>query len=265
MRIGFGRMGPWEPLIREYADPGLAVDFLDLGDQDLTDSDLTAYDAIIPLLIFHYEQLSQRATLRGVKFIHPDPDVVALCDDKLRFAQFMTANGFGAFIPGLRSRGAPYPYIWKKRHGVWGMNCTVVATAEDETAQDAADDSWFAQEYVSGSIEYATNILRVDGVVRYVSTYRHQMPKPIFVKGEKSTPLRTSFERGSEFIDIFTDILDCLEFEGTACFDYKVEDGQPTIFELNPRCGGSMRADVTEYARAYVEALTSGTLEHNIA
>jgi carbamoylphosphate synthase large subunit len=249
MRFGFGRMGPWEPLIREYAAPDLELEFIDLAEDDFT-----AFDAVIPLQLFHYEQLSARSAQRGV----------ALCDDKLRFAQFMTDNGFGSFIPTLRSRGAPYPYMWKNRHGIWGMNCTVIDNAEDDAAlATSADDSWFAQEYIAGDIEYATNIMRVKGVVRYVSTYRHQMPNPVFVKGQKSSPLQTSFERHSEFIDIFTSILDRLNFEGTACFDYKVREDRPTIFELNPRCGGSMRADVAAYAHAYVDALSCRVLEPN--
>jgi hypothetical protein len=35
-----------------------------------------------------------------------------------------------------------------------------------------------------------------------------------------------------------------LNFQGLCCFNYKLVDGQPVIFELNPRFGGSLPRDI---------------------
>jgi predicted ATP-grasp superfamily ATP-dependent carboligase len=42
------------------------------------------------------------------------------------------------------------------------------------------------------------------------------------------------------YIDIFSDLLNAIGFEGLCCIDYKVKNGIPYIFEINPRFGGSL-------------------------
>ncbi|MNC96669.1 hypothetical protein D3C83_141030 [compost metagenome] len=42
------------------------------------------------------------------------------------------------------------------------------------------------------------------------------------------------------FLDSFCEILTLLKFEGLCCFNYKIKDSRPLIFEINPRFGGSL-------------------------
>jgi hypothetical protein len=39
---------------------------------------------------------------------------------------------------------------------------------------------------------------------------------------------------------LFAEILKKLDYKGTCCFNFKIEDGAPRIFEINPRFGGSL-------------------------
>jgi hypothetical protein len=134
-----------------------------------------------------------------------------------------------------------------------------VRSPEDECTLDLHDEEWFAQDFMRGEVEFGTHILRVDGQIRYASTFTHVMPKPMLIKGAHATAVRSIFSPGCRFLDTFSEILKRLNFEGTACIDYKVANGKPTIFEINPRFGGSVCKDITPYLDAYVAALRPQT------
>jgi hypothetical protein len=250
-RVGFGHCGGWAENIRPNLDARYAPSFVDLAEAHLED-----FDAVIPMQIEHYGPLARHPELRGHKFFHPSPEVVGLCHDKLTLTRFLIAEGFSSFVPRLRSSGAPYPYVWKRRRGFWGAHCHIVKGPQDERTLDLSDGASFAQALVPGRVEFATHVLRAGGQVRYVSTFAYQMAGPSLVLGEHQKPLLTRFIRGSAHLDLFSEILVRLAYEGTVCFDYKVADGQPLLFEINPRYGGSLSADVTAYLDAYVGALT---------
>jgi hypothetical protein len=126
----------------------------------------------------------------------------------------------------------------------------------DERALDLRDEASFAQALAPGEVEFATHILRAGGQIRYASTFAFKMAGPSLVLGKHQEPLSTRFIPGCAHLPLFSQILALLAYEGTACFDYKVVDGQPLVFEINPRYGGSLSADVTAYLDAYVGALT---------
>ena len=258
-RVAFGEFDHWEESIRQNLDPRYALVFADLSRVRLTD-----FDAVVPLQLVHYLALEGQPELRGFKFFHPSSAVVALCDDKLKLAQFLIAEGFARIVPQLRSPGAPYPYVWKRRQSWWGLDCHIVKGPDDELGLDLSDGNYFAQELVPGEVEFATYILRTGGEVRYVSTFSHKMGKPVFVHGVQDSPLSSAFHRGCHFLDLFSEILARLDFEGTACFDYKLAGGGPALFEINPRFGGSLRGDVTAYLDAYVASLAPDSLQQRL-
>jgi hypothetical protein len=248
--IAFGAYPDWEAQIRAGLAPRYAASFLDLAE-----ADLDGFDAVAPLQIPHYDTLAKRPDLFGRKFIHPRPELAAFCDDKLALTKFLIANGLSAFVPALRAPGAPYPYVWKRRSGGYGRHCHVIAGPEDESRFDLSDEGWFAQALAPGNAEFATHMLRVGGEIRYVSTFGYEMAGPALVRGERHNPVRIAFGRGCPFLDLFGQIMARLDYEGTACLNFKVTDGAPLIFEINPRFGGSLANDVTAYLDAYLAAL----------
>jgi hypothetical protein len=253
LRIAFGAFPAWEPSIRAKLGPRYMGDFTALAD-----ADLEAFDAVAPLLIQHYRPLARRPDLLGRKFIHPTAEVVALCHDKLALTRFLIANGFGDFTPALQAPGPPYPYVWKQRHSGWGRDCHVVMGPDGEAPFDLADPGWFAQTLAPGRVEFATHVLRVNGEIRYVSTVAYGMDGPMLVLGENHSPISAQLHRGCPYPALFGDILSALDYQGTACFDYKIVDGKPLIFEINPRFGASLILDVTAYLDAYLGALDLG-------
>jgi hypothetical protein len=256
VRVVFGDCPNWEKLIRPHLDRRYEASFLDLARTHLSE-----FDAVVPLQISHYAPLRRHSRLRGSKFLHPSAQAVALCDDKLKLSEFLAAEGFADVVPRLRSAGAPYPYVWKKRRGWWGLHCRIVNGPQDEIDLDLSDNDWFSQELVPAEVEFATHILRVRSENRYVSTFVHKMAGARLVNGVNDSPLHSGFMRNCIFLDLFSEILARLEFEGTACFDYKVVNGRPIIFEINPRFGGSLCSDITAYLDAYVGSLVPQSIE----
>lgn len=242
-------------MIRPNLDARYTASFVDLSRVRMRD-----FDAVVPLQLTHYSSLAEFPELRGRKFFHPSPEVVSLCDDKMKLAQFLIAEGFGQYVPALRSCGPPYPYVLKKRVGWWGIHCQIVNGPDDERDLNLSGDEWFAQNFVPGHIEFATHILRTGGQVRYTSTVAHQMAKASFVMGAQDTVLHSRLIPGCKYLDLFSEILAKLDYEGTACIDYKVINGRPAIFEINPRFGGSLSFDITGYLDAYLGCLAPATL-----
>jgi hypothetical protein len=248
--IAFGRFEQWESAIAQNLAKRFKPNFVDLGSACLDE-----FAAVVPLSRGHYKVLARCPELRGLRYICPALDAVTKCHDKLGLTKLLIANGLGAFVPPLRSAGAPYPYIWKRRRGGWGRHCHIIDGPETERAIDPNDDEWFAQEIAIGPVEYATHILRSGNTISYVSTFAYTMADAMLVRGERSSPVEIRFVRGCAHLNLFSRILEILDYEGTACFNYKVINGRPLIFEINPRYGASLSWDVTAYVDAYLAAL----------
>ena len=101
LSIAIGDFADWSARIRANLDAHYTPDFV-----DLSVADFDAYDVIIPLARRHAEALGRRPDLKGRKFLHPSPETVALCHDKLALTRFLIAEGFGDFVPPLRAPGA---------------------------------------------------------------------------------------------------------------------------------------------------------------
>jgi hypothetical protein len=250
LRVALGDVPRWSGLIGRSLQPRYNAVFADLAKIPMEE-----FDAVVPLEITDYKPLTRRPELRGRKFLHPEPAVVSLCDDKLKLAEFLVSHGFGGFVPRFRTPGPPYPYVRKKRRGWWGMQCVIVQNEADERGLDLADEQWFTQELIPGQVEFATHILLAGGQIRYASTFVYRMAGQIFVKGAQDAPVHMHMMPRCPYVGVFADMLALLRYEGTACIDYKVVDRQPVLFEINPRFGGSLCYDITAYLDAYVGSL----------
>jgi hypothetical protein len=211
--------------------------------------DLDRFDAALPLQLDHYRELAGRDAR---KFVMPGPDVVALCHDKLALARFLQRAGFGRHVPEIYEGEARYPYVRKPRRGEFGEGCRIVAGPDGESARDS--DS-FDQACVPGPIEYALHILRFEGRIRYCQLVRYEMAGPLEVRGADNKPVRGALVRGDEAASLFEPILAALDYSGTCCINFKLQDRTPMILEINPRFGGSLVHDVTRYVDAYIDAL----------
>jgi len=250
-RIGFGNFRAWIEWLEENLNPQYGAQFIDLENIQFED-----FDVLVPLQIDHYTPLRRRPDFLGRKFLLPSERATTLCDDKLALTEFLIAEGFAQFVPRLRAPGPPYPYVWKKRRGWWGLHCHVIKNAQDEAAFDLKDESWFAQDLVPGEHEITTHILRANGAIRYASSFGFKMATLRGIKGAIDKPVSTGFVRDCPYLDLFSKMLQWIGYEGTVCFDYKIAYGQPLVLEINPRFGSSLCWDINAYLEAYISALT---------
>ena len=198
------------------------------------------HDLFLPLTIDDLKAVSRDRELAARNPI-PTPNLasIELCDDKFRLNEALIARGFGNLVPKM---GTPllFPYIVKRRLDEWARHCHLVADPrqEQELAPLRDDPDYFAQEFVVGSHEYATHILFADGRIARSLTIEYVFDTPTPVKGQVKAVFRTISR--CRFLDLFASILAAIGFEGICCVNYKLRGGQPLIFEINPRIGGSL-------------------------
>lgn len=222
-------------------------------------SDFEAFDAVVPFRLADYSVLTQRPLDRGWRFVMPPAHLVTLCDDKLALNRRLLETGFAALVPALYDANdiAPYPFVLKPRHGSYGRGIAVVGDERDERAMTPLlhDPRYFRQRYVPGGEEYALHLLIVEGSVRYHRSVHYAMPAGVYVKSADCKPARLDLLAESPLLELFSDLMRSLGYEGLCCINYKIEDGEPRLLEINPRFGGSLCHDINAFLEAYLDCL----------
>lgn len=197
------------------------------------------YDLVIPLnLDDSYFLNEHKDKIENNPIPIASKEVIDLCDDKVRFNQFMIANGFSDYIPAVDISNT-LPFIVKKRIDVFGHNSHIVSTHEDRRhlAHTINDPEYFTQALVTGNKEYATHIYFNQGKILYALNIEYIFDQDIAIKGPDKPLARTVCS--NQYLDLFSDILNTIDYQGICCINYKIENNKPLILEINPRVGGS--------------------------
>ncbi|MFA6230479.1 MAG: ATP-grasp domain-containing protein [Rhodanobacter sp.] len=236
MRILFTDREAWTDVIRKkFRRTRHQASFGDIATAMLED-----YDLIVPLTI---EDLSFLDTVRHRIAHNPIPipcmDSVRLCDDKQKFNQCMSNNGFADYIPRM---GGPIdcPYILKKGIDEAGSHSHIVLDREQEEAlwKIREDPDYFVQDFVPGRVEYATHVLFKQGRVVCSLNVEYGFDVDMPIKG-RDRPSYTLLGK-CPHLELFAAMLATIGFEGLCCFNYKLRDGRPLVLEINPRFGRSL-------------------------
>ncbi|WP_417456014.1 hypothetical protein [Kordiimonas sp.] len=250
-RILFSRKDDWEPHIRARLKK-FDADFADFSDSFLPFND---YDGVLPLTLdaaAHLRSLMQQG--HQVRCLLPREETISLCNDKVAFNRFLLAGGFGAHVPDLGA-GVCFPYVLKRPIDEWGQSTVLIQDVEDEEKYSASlkPEAHFKQAYIRGNREYACHLLVVGGRITFARTIEFGFSKDHFVFGKWAEPDTLKEINHSHFYPLFSAILEQLGYQGFCCFDYKLDaEGQPKIFELNPRVGGSLRHFINNALNAYL-------------
>lgn len=191
----------------------------------------------------------------GLRFIANDPQTLANCENKRDFKKFMDGHGFRDFVPAyyLGPEEVRYPCIVKPSYGSFGSGQRIVSTP-GELGPFPADG--VVSEYISGPVEYATNIFFLDRA-RYLDiTYRKTYHRPRFILGQDPRDQFRDEVVATAHLELFLDILDALRYRGICCFDYKPSAaGRPKIFEINARIGFTLASrpeDLQKFLALYL-------------
>lgn len=196
------------------------------------------YDLILPITIEALTDQEIRNRSSNCSIPLPSIEAVRLCDDKYRFNTTLIANGFEDIIPTMNKK--EYPYILKKKKDEWGQNTFLIfnETDEIEHAERISSSDYFTQEIITGKVEYATHILFKKGRILSAINIKYIFRHDFSIKGKDEEYIKTIAK--NKYLDIFTNLLSSIDFQGICCVNYKIKEDKPYIIEINPRLGGSL-------------------------
>lgn len=251
-RILFAFKDDWVGPVRERLDVArYEAHFQDFQDPALS---FDGFDAVVPLRLSDYAPVRTRP---GANFLIPGKRTVQVMHDKLRFNEFLAAKGFGDLVPAVYDGAVEYPFIYKKRHDQAGIHSKVIETGAERAAFESGIDAseYYKQRYVGGRNEYTTHVLVKGGRIVFDATVAFTFECDHFVRGV-NFEAKSIDKIATPFPGVFAWIVQALAYDGTCCFNYKIEADKPLIFEVNPRIGGSLRLDLNEFMDAYLKALS---------
>jgi carbamoylphosphate synthase large subunit len=251
-RVLFSKKDDWVEPVRERLDSARFSHTF----QNLAEADVSAFDCIVPLYLKDYVAL--RSKEYRANFLIPSRTAVDVTDDKSRFNAWLGSVGYGDLVPEFLDGDDAYPFIYKKRHDRAGRNSYIIHSPEEQHAIEKAIDvdEFFKQRYVPGRKEYTSHFLMAGGKIVFHTTVEFTFRDDFYVRGIRE-PRNTINKVMTPFVPVFSGILEALDYKGTCCFNYKIENGKPLVFEINPRAGGSLRLDLNNYLEAYLRALAA--------
>ncbi len=259
-RILFGPRGDWkDPIIARLDRTRYWAVFDKFDDVDFID-----FDCVVPLGFEDYEALRRRPAGND-RCLLPAVETVNLCNSKLALNRFLIEAGLGQVVPTLYpdEAGASTPYIFKKTEDEGGYYSFIV----HDKAEDAAcvarmnGESFFRQQAIPGSTEWAAHFLAVNGQTRFATHVRYSMPDALVVKGTRAPPADITLMPNLELDPCLVRINRLLGYTGTGCANYKIVDGAPKLFEINPRFGWSLHLDINRYLDCYLQAIQRPRLQ----
>ena len=198
---------------------------------------------IIPLMESHLYEMPTSLTS-----LTPAPELVKLMADKLLFTEFLASGGFAQFVPRTWTNHAEttFPCILKRRDLNGGQGIRILKSAnqlqEVLTELEFQETQYFFQELVSAKVEYVCHIVALKGEILFSNNFAYTMPDPEMIRGLNShitfTDLGSSLDQ--EVHGTFKKIIKHLNYSGPCNLDFKLINGVPKIFEINPRLGGSL-------------------------
>jgi hypothetical protein len=245
MKILFSVKPAWEKNIRI----GFHTTRHELTFSEFTQESIINNDLLVPLTMRDLKYLSQhRSLLTNYLIPIPSLEAINICDDKYLFNQTLKEKGYGQYLPKVGCN-LSYPYILKKRIAEDGDNCYIIANPDKEKDFEnlIADTEYFCQEIIQGTTEFATHIIYKEGKILSALNIKYVFNENIPIKGKNKFIYRKICS--CPHLDLFSDMLQSIEFEGLCCFNYKMIDSQPSILEINPRFGGSLSSFFFSFVR----------------
>jgi carbamoylphosphate synthase large subunit len=254
--IRFGEYYHWAPRILEFLDTSRFM--YEFGPPD--ENRLAGIDAFVPLCLSDIQAMFGVSDKLSAKALIPTRDVLELADNKITFYQYLFAHGFGSSVPQIIETPTQYPIVAKMDFGSNGEGVWILH--DDEQLASLLNthqrENIVLSEYIPGSREFAFHFLAKHGEILWSGVVEHDhatSDATPYVRGQNGA-VGTSVTC-AEFseLNVLHAIIEKLGFTGTGCFDFKVLDGTPKIFELNPRPGYSIALWINQYLSALLTHL----------
>jgi len=215
------------------------------------DDNYDNYDIVIPLIEHNIIDCIERK-LHHKSLICYNKDIIELCQDKLKFQNFMQEY-FPNYIPKIVN-DIDFPFVLKKTKDSWGKNSYVINNIEEYNQLKSQDH--FCQEAINSNNEFATHMIYNNGI-KFIKTVKYKCKDELFIKGKNYSAESTEIiDLSQKYVKIFDEILKKMNFRGPCCIDHKIIGNKLIIFEINPRFGGSAIYYLSsEIIKAYIDEL----------
>ena len=192
-------------------------------------------DIFIPLSTIEYNFIKNF----NVKYLYPDEKIIELFHNKSKFVDYMLLN-FIENIPKtyvlnnkVIDENFDYPLIYKPQYSTNGRNMIIIKNIED---YNNIKEKHIIQKFIEDEYEYSMYLICENGKILNHLTIRNKFNK-YFIK----THNFTTYEIVKNLnINVIVQIIKDVNYNGGACVDFKVENNDIKIFEINPRFGGSL-------------------------
>ncbi len=193
----------------------------------------------------------------GLKFFANDLKTVRILLDKRQFYEHMIEYNLEYLIPKYypKIEDIKYPCVTKQITAANGESVRIVYNSK-ELGVIASDE--VVNKYISGKIEYASNIFYKDGQIIEDITYEKSFDKTYYILNNDTKYKMIDKKIENKYKKDFIKIFDSLLPNGgtlTCCIDYKIKNNIPKIFEINVRLGYTLARnedDFKQMMKAYM-------------
>jgi len=209
-----------------------------------------SYDVVIPL---HIDKILECITkkLNHKSLVCYDTNTIDILNNKFKFQNFMQKYFLNNILKVVGNN--EFPFILKKNIGGYGFDSYIINNVEEFNRHNSKNH--FCQEPIKGEYELSTHII-YNTTIKFIKTVKYKCEDSIFIKGLNYNKHcgGTLIDLEQKHVKVFDEILNKINFRGVCCFDYKIVDDKPIIFEINPRFGGgSTNLFPKEIIDAYVK------------
>lgn len=205
------------------------------------------YQIALPLMEKH-----ARAMPNTVANFSVEPEQMEILADKGLFAAYMNQRKFTRWVPELYNAfdDVVFPCVFKctRRNGGQGIYRVSDRVQLEGLARSTlrARETFILQAWVGGSNEYVTHAVFHNGRMIWHRTFEHQLASEYSIRDAHFTGICDSLrvDTPPALMKALDSIAGDLNLSGPVNIDYKMTDGQPLIFEINPRLGGSLMRPV---------------------
>lgn len=182
------------------------------------------------------------------RVLYPAPPLFELLDNKVEFTKWMLKM-FPEWIPKVYwiqgesnfcDDHLQYPVIVKPMFSVCGVDMHICHTAADlDERRKSQLTIAIIQEFIHEPVEYAAYMMCLDGTILTHHMICHSFP-PFTIKSS-NFPKEAIEVLDEKLLSQFEQLVKCLCYTGGMCINFKRnnETGRLSIFEINPRLGGS--------------------------
>jgi len=198
---------------------------------------------IIPLMETHLFEMPT-----NFNSLTSTPELVKLIADKLILTEELISSNFDQFVPKTwtNPEDSAFPCILKRRDLNGGQGIRILRSVRD--LQEALTEfefqgtQYFFQELVSADEEYVCHLVAMKGEILFSNYFEYVMPHPDVVRrrGGQTTFTNRGSNLDCKVSSVFKNIIKHLNYSGPCNIDFKLINGLPKIFEINPRLGGSL-------------------------